>query len=506
MKQIVVFGCGKSATALIDYLIIQSLKNDWFLTLADFDESVALAKSGGAKNTRAVGMNISSETERDALISRADIIVSLLPADLHLLVALSCLKFNKNLFTASYYDESIKKLQTEIEKKGLLFLGEMGLDPGIDHMSAMRLIHDIQSGGGIINSFYSHCGGLISPESDNNPWHYKISWSTKNVVNAGKPGATYLKNGEVITEKYENLFDATRKVNIKGLSPLSWYPNRNSLTYIENYSLYGIKNFIRTTLRYPEFNFGWKNIIDLKLTEDAGQYQTNGMSLKGFFTEHFKNHGLSNWLSERLSGNMNTSLQLLKGLSSIINEELKHAEAGLKEEKNIAMVDHEGQLQDLSIEAIKLNAANTVASQMLEANTMLEQLVFLGLNDDETLINKGVCTAAEVLVHILENKLKLLPEDKDMIVMLHQIEFEQNGKKMGVDSSLVIKGENNLKTAMAKTVGLPLGIAVSLLLSGEWDNLKGMHIPVIPEIYNPVLKELEKHGIVFEETIKTNPS
>lgn len=500
MKKIVVFGAGKSSRVLIDYLSGQLEENGWFLTVADFREASAKEAVGELPNTRAIGINVSNKEGRDALISESDLVISLLPPDYHKLVAQSCLNFSKNLLTASYLDDSIKSMQNEIESKGLLFIGELGLDPGIDHMSAMRLINDIKAEGGKIHSFYSHCGGLVSPESDSNPWHYKISWNPRNVVNAGKSGAIYLKDGKIIKEDYSQLFDSSRKLMVRNEMEFSWYPNRNSIPYIDLYQLKGIKNFIRTTIRQPEFIFGWKNLVDLKLTSDSLIYETDGMSLREFFNLHLTQNDFSDWLNKNLTSKMQKTHDLLDELSDIIETEKEKPNDDKL--KDIMIVDDEGELKDMTIDEIKMNAAKVAASNMFEAKVVLHQLMWLGMADSETIINRGLCTASEVLLFVLEEKLKMEPQDKDMVVMLHQLEFEQDGIQMAVDSSLVVYGEDNKRTAMAKTVGLPLAITASLILKGKL-NLTGLHIPVIPEIYNPVLKELENNNIVFEEKIKT---
>jgi saccharopine dehydrogenase-like NADP-dependent oxidoreductase len=498
MKHILVLGAGKSATALIEYLIKESAQNAWQLTVADSNIQNALAKTGNAPNTRAMALDVENEAERNRFIATSDIVISLLPPSLHFLVAQDCLRFEKNLLTASYVDDRISVLQSKIAQKGLLFLCEMGLDPGIDHMSAMQLIHRIKAGGGTITSFKSHCGGLVAPESDDNPWHYKISWNPRNVVMAGKTGAIFKEKGAVHQVDYEKLFDANRVVNVPDLGYLAWYPNRDSLSYIPIYQLNDTDTFIRTTLRYPEFCFGWKNVIELKLTDETVQYDTAGMTLQTFFQVHFAKYGFSEWIEKQLTARFTQTKQLLEKLQQLLEAE---QDAGVEERKELQdfmMIDDNGQLQDVNLDQVKTQAAATVAGQMHEANLSMKQLFFLGMDDDETVINKGMCSAADVLQFALERKLALSDSDKDMIVMLHEIEYEQDGQHKKVQSCLVVKGEDHLRTAMAKTVGLPLGIAAKLVLQGKI-GLTGLHIPVLAEIYEPVLKELEELGIRFDE-------
>ena len=433
MKTILLFGAGKSSTVLIDYLIALSPENNWSVIIADADKEQILAKTNDSPYARAIEINIQNDIERAAWIQLADIVISLMPPHLHFLIATDCVQFNKNLLTASYADDQLKALEPEIKKKGLLFICELGLDPGIDHMSAMQRINDIKSTGGKIISFKSHCGGLVAPESNDNPWRYKISWNPRNVVMAGKSGAVYKMNGVVTKEEYEQLFATIRSIEFPGsdsyrIGSLSFYPNRNSLEYIELYKLEEATTFMRTTLRYPEFIQGWNELIQLKLTDETKAYETDGLSIKDFFKQHFFKHHL------------------------------------------------------------------TASSS--------SQLVYLGLNDDKTLINKGFCSATDILQFILETKLVLLPSDKDMIVMMHEMDYEQqDGKKYTLQSCLIVKGENNIRTAMAKTVGLPLGIAAHLILNRKIA-ISGLHIPVIKEIYDPILAELKKYGIEFSDSYK----
>jgi saccharopine dehydrogenase-like NADP-dependent oxidoreductase len=501
MKHLLVFGAGKSATCLIEYLTATVQAQQWQLTVADNNLDLARSKTKDAPHTMAVAVNVESEAERQALIATADIVISLLPPTLHFLVAKDCVELGKNLLTASYIDDKIGSLAPQIQNKGLLFLCEMGLDPGIDHMSAMQIIHRIKAEGGRITAFRSHCGGLVAPENDDNPWHYKISWNPRNVVLAGKAGAIYKESGKEVEVSYEELFDPNKVVSVPELGYLAFYPNRDSLSYIPVYKLEEANTFLRTTLRYPEFCFGWKNIIALKLTDETPQYETDGMTLQAFFHQHFTTHGFSNWIDEQLTARVAQTKQLLEKLQQLLAAEKEVTEQERKALQDFMMVDGEGQLMDINLEAVKNKAAATVAGQMHEANLSVKQLIFLGMDDNETLINKGRCSAADVLQFALERKLALAQEDKDMIVMLHEIAYETNdGFKEEVSSTLIVKGEDQLRTAMAKTVGLPLGIAAKLILQGKIQ-LTGLHIPIIEAIYQPVLEELKEHGIIFTEII-----
>jgi saccharopine dehydrogenase-like NADP-dependent oxidoreductase len=499
MKHILLFGAGKSATVLIDYLKELSTTHNYTVTIADGHADTLHQKVGDHPNVTAVHTHVENEFERHQLIRKADVVISLLPPSLHYLVALDCLEFGKHLLTASYVDEKIKALEHEIKNKNLLFLCEMGLDPGIDHMTAMELIDRIHLLGGKITSFKSHCGGLISPESDTNPWHYKISWNPRNVVMAGKDGAKFKVRNEKITLPYEELFDSTNLVDVPGLMVLSYYANRDSLSYIPVYHLEEAETFIRTTLRHPDFCFGWKNIIDLKLTDEETMYDTTNLSVADFFKQHFEKYGFSEWLNDMLHTRLSYAKDLMQNLLQLIETEQELKEEGEQTDETIMLVNEKGELDSVEVEDVKDKAAAALAIKMHEANLSLKQLFFLGLDSDEPL-NIGHCTAAQILQSILEKKLALLPGDKDMIVMMHEVQYELDGLMNEVRSTMIVTGEDNIHTAMAKTVGLPLGIAAKLILQGKIKET-GLHIPTLSSIYIPVLLELEKHGISFTETI-----
>ena len=440
MKQILVLGAGKSSSALIGYLLLKAPLFQWHITVIDANISNAKEKLNNSPYGSALSLKVEDSQERQKVISNADIVISLLPPHLHSFVAEDCVALNKNLLTASYIDAKISLLADEIKQKQLLFLCEMGLDPGIDHMSSMQIVNTIKKEGGKVTSFKSHCGGLVAPESDNNPWHYKISWNPRNVVMAGKQGAIYKQDNATIKLNYEDLFSNPQILNINGHAPFSFYPNRDSLTYLPLYHMEEVKTFIRTTLRYPAYMHGWKHVVALQLTDETPQYDTNGKTLADFYQEHLSKNNFTRWLSK----------------------------------ENLETADE---------------------------RSFFAQLIYLGLCDNETTIDKGLCSAADVLQFSLEKKLALQPGDKDMVVMMHEIEYELKGKNYTIESSLTVKGEDSQHTAMAKTVGLPLGIAAMLILEGKI-TLTGLHIPILPEIYEPVLAELNEMGIQFHEVIK----
>jgi saccharopine dehydrogenase-like NADP-dependent oxidoreductase len=501
MKSILLFGAGKSATVLIDYLLENAIVENWNIVVVDTDLKLAQSKIGNSLVATAVSFDITDNDERAKQIRLADIVISLLPPSLHIEVAKDCIKLQKNLLTASYADDDIRKLKPEIEKNKLLFLYEMGLDPGIDHMSAMKIIDEIHVTGGHVTSFKSHCGGLVAPESDDNPWHYKISWNSRNIILAGKSGAHFREDGQEKYMPYEELFAAQRMVEIPDQGFFSWYPNRDSLSYAPLYGLQDTNTFIRTTLRHPDFMYGWKNIIELKLIDETRQYETDGKTLQEVFKEHMDNNDFGEWLNQKLTDRFAETRNLMENLMKLMDAEKDASEEGEKIPEAFMTADEKGNIEEIEVDEVKNKAAAFVAQKMHEANLTLKQLFFLGLDDHDTLVNKGFCSPADILQFAVEKKLALRPYDKDMIIMLHELEYEVRGKKSEVRSSLVVKGENSLRTAMAKTVGLPLGIAAKLILNGKI-KLNGLHIPTLKEIYLPVLKELEELGVKFHEEIK----
>ena len=499
MKKILLFGAGKSATVLIDYLLQNAEKEHWQLIVVDADLELAKSKIGDSPFGAALSFDINDQGERKNYIGEAHIVISLLPPTLHYLVAQDCVAQRKNLLTASYVDVQIKNLKQQIENNGLLFLCEMGLDPGIDHMSAMKLIDEIHLAGGRVTSFQSHCGGLVAPESDDNPWRYKISWNPRSVVLAGKAGAHYKQNGEDKHLRYEELFVGDRIVEVPGLGHLSWYPNRDSLRYAPLYHLENAETFIRTTLRYPDFMYGWKNVVELKLTDETPRYETDNKSLYEIFKTHMDENGFGEWLQKKLTERFTQTKEMLNNLVKLMEVEKEVQEENQQIPEEFMTVDEQGNITEIELDEVKNRAASFLAHKMHEANLTLKQLFFLGLDDKETQVNKGRCSPADVLQFALEKKLALGMDDKDMIVMMHEIEYEIASKRRQAKSTLIVKGENNLRTAMAKTVGLPLGIATRLILNGII-TLTGLHIPTRQEIYEPVLKELEHYNITFQET------
>jgi saccharopine dehydrogenase-like NADP-dependent oxidoreductase len=428
MANILLFGAGKSATSLIRYLISVAGTQGWRVVVAENNLELALSKIGSASCAKAVQADVGNEAERDRLVTEANVVISLLPPSLHYLVARSCLRNRRHLLTASYVDDAIRALSREVSASGLLFLCEMGLDPGIDHMSALHFIGGVRKEADRIVDFYSHTGGLVAPESDDNPWHYKISWNPRNVVRAGAAGARYRDGGREVTLGYMALFEQTGFIDVAETGRLDWYANRDSLPYIQLYGLEEAETFVRTTLRYPGFCPAWAPIVRAGLTDDTTP---------------------------------------LPGIGAATGS------------KGLTVAEWAAPLLPF------VNAYNR------------ELYAYLGLFDKAPL-PPDARTAADVLQYLLETRLAMRRGDKDMIVMQHEIGYLQGGKRLRRTSTLVVKGEDALHTAMARTVGLPLGIAAKLLLEGKIA-MRGVQIPVAPELYEPVLRELEAEGIRFEE-------
>ena len=319
---------------------------------------------------------------------------------------------------------------------------------------------------------------------------------------AGKAGAHFREDGEEKRIAYEELFTADRMVEIPDIGFLSWYPNRDSQSYTPLYGLEDIKTFIRTTLRHPDFMYGWKNVIDLKLTDETKKYETDGKTLFKVFKEHMDKNGFGEWLNQKLSDRFAETKKMMENLMQLMEAENEAEVEGAKMPESFMTADEKGNIEEVEIDKVKDKAAAYLAHKMHEANLTLKQLFFLGLDDKDTYVNKGLCSPADILQFAVEKKLALRPYDKDMIVMLHEIKYIVGSRESEVRSSLVVKGENSLRTAMSKTVGLPLGIAAKLILNGKI-KLTGLHIPTHKEIYKPVLKELELHDVKFNETISS---
>jgi saccharopine dehydrogenase-like NADP-dependent oxidoreductase len=492
MKRILVLGAGKSSTSLIEYLIRNASAEDWHVDIADMNLGIAASKAGDGRFATAHQISGIEDELVLKLVRASDLVISLLPPPLHPAVAALCLQYGKHFLNASYLGPEIRAMEQDVQKRGLVFLCEMGLDPGIDHMSAMAMADEIRGKGGEIVLFRSHCGGLVAPESDDNPWHYKISWNPRNIIMAGKEGAHYREDGKDIHLAYASLFDPQRVVQIPGFGKYAWYPNRDSLSYMPTYGMKQVPTFVRTTLRHPDFCAGWKHIVQLKLTDETVYYDTDGMTVSAFFQIHFDRFGFTEWLQEMLSRRFNETRAYLEHLISLLEKN----PGGASEGDQFLAVDPSGNLKGTSLASEKAVATEAMKQQMDEANLALEQLFFLGLDSPE-MINQGRKTAAEILQWIMEKKLALAAGDRDMIVMLHEIGYRLDGVQRMMRSHLVVRGDDALHTAMAKTVGLPLGISAGLILQGKLR--PGVQIPVSADIYQLVLPVLEREGIRFAD-------
>lgn len=439
-KKILILGAGRSTGTLIKYLLNEAKNHFWEVIVADSRLAFAQKKVADNPNGKAIKLSVLNEAEKDAAIREASVVISMLPAHLHYLVALSCIKHGKSMVTASYLSEDVKALDTEARKKDVLILSEIGVDPGIDHMSAMSVIDRIQENEGIITEFESNTGGLVAPESDNNPWHYKFTWNPRNVVLAGKEGARFLHNSRFKYIPYHKLFERYEVITIPGHGDFEVYPNRDSLKYRETYGLTNIQTMFRGTIRKPGFCDAWNALVQLGLTDDT---------------------------------------HLVENSEKITNREFTNTFLAYSKAKNI----EEKVARYLNLE--------------MEGDVM-GKLQWLGLftNDVQAWCN---ATPADLLLRLLQKKWLLLPYEKDMIVMQHQFTYTIGNKKKKTISSMVAYGENDEDTAMSRTVGLPVGIAAKMMML-EMFPLSGTLLPIHRDIYEPVLYELENvHNIKFNE-------
>jgi saccharopine dehydrogenase (NADP+, L-glutamate forming) len=437
MKTILILGAGRSSSSLITYLLDQAALHQWHVVVGDASLEMARQKIGSHPSGRAVEFDIQQPKSAE-VIAGADVVVSLLPPPFHPIVAVNCLKYNKHMLTASYISDEMKAFDEEARAKGLIFINECGLDPGIDHMSAMQVIDRIRLRGGELISFESFTGGLIAPETDpENPWRYKFTWNPKNVVMAGQGTAKYLQEGKFKYIPYQQLFKRITDVHVPGLGDFEGYANRDSLKYIDTYKLSGISTMLRGTLRNKGFCTAWNVFVQLGCCDDT--YEMEGVDTMTH----------ADFLNAFLDGKGKTI------------------------EEKILDYNH------------------------LVANNEIKFLHWSGFFDQEPVgLSKG--TPAQVLEHILNKKWKLNSGDKDQIVMWHRFIYEQKGKQHEIQASLVATGADSIYTAMAQTVGLPLGIATKLLLQGKI-KARGVVIPITSEIYNPVLEELKTMGIELNE-------
>ena len=385
--------------------------------------------------------DVNDKKQREKIVINQSIVISMLPAKYHFLIAIECLKSNINLVTASYISDELMKLDYEVKKKNLLFLNEVGLDPGLDHMSALKLIKEIKNENGKIKSFKSHCGGLIHPKYDNNPWNYKFTWNPRNVVLAAKGQAKFLRNNKIVQVNYPDVFNQTEKINIDQLGDFDSYANRDSLKYIKLYGLDEIDTMFRGTLRRKGFCESWEIIALLGLTDDEVYLNTFNKSYKDLI------------------------------LSQLFNKE------------NVI---------DLKKE-IELKVSRKISEETYN------KLLWTELFTCNRKLKNEKMTLAQIVESLLVKKWNFEEKDKDMIVMQHDFEYQKNNRLLNKKSTLVVYGDENF-SAMSKTVGLPLAIATKLILENKI-NYYGVKIPDISMIYEPILKELEDYKINFNESV-----
>lgn len=447
MQNILILGAGRSATSLIHYLIEQAAVHNWHVTVADMSLALATSKIAGKPNATAIQFVADDEKMRETLISQATVVISMLPMYLHSLVAKDCLRLGKSLFNASYVAKEFYEMEAELKEKGLVFLCELGLDPGIDHMSAMHIIDELKAQKAEIESFGSYTGGLVAPKDDNNPWHYKFSWNPRNVVVAGQNTAKYLQNGKFKYVPYQRLFAEAQPIQVPGMGEYEIYPNRDSLAYTKIYGLEAVPTLLRATIRCKGYSRAWNVFVQLGLTDDTYVIpNSEHLTYKQYFESFLAPH-----IYEANNFNIEATIKALFKLED--NDEI------------------------------------------------FNQLSWLEVYSDKRKVGKKEATPAQILLQLLEEKWELLPEEKDLVIMQHEFVYKLNGKRYKRTSTLVQEGQNAVDTAMASLVGLPLAIAVKHYLLG---NIKvtGVHIPTTPNIYAPILKDLEGLGVTFNELIE----
>jgi saccharopine dehydrogenase-like NADP-dependent oxidoreductase len=441
MRKILIIGAGRSASSLIKYLLDKSEAENLILTIADLSEALANKKTGNHKNARAISFDVCNDEQRKQEIQQADIVISMLPAHLHVEVAKDCVFYKKNMITASYISEEMKSLDSQAKENQIVLMNEIGLDPGIDHMSAMKIMDEIKSKGGKIILFESFCGGLVAPESDTNLWNYKFTWNPRNVVLAGQGGAAkFIQEGTYKYIPYHKLFRRTEFLEVEGFGRFEAYANRDSLKYREIYGLEAIDTCYRGTIRRVGFSKAWDVFVQLGMTDDTYIIDDS---------EHMSNRDFVN-------------LFLPYHPTDSVEIKFRHQ--------------------------LKIDQDDVIWDKLLELD-LFSKSVVTGLKN---------ATPAQMLEKILSYKWTLQPEDKDMIVMYHKIGYEINGEQKQIDSTMVCLGDDQTYTAMAKTVGLPVAIATLKILNGEIQTT-GVQLPTAKEVYLPILEELEQYGVVFKE-------
>ena len=440
MKKILVIGSGRSSTSLIKYLLDNSDLEKWTVTVVDFNLKLAKSKIGNHPNGFSYQLDANDDVKRKEYIKSSDVVISMLPAHMHFKVLKDSVDCGVHVITPSYITDEIKTLNENALKNKVLVLNELGLDPGIDHMSAKKLIDQVKAKRGDVKGFESYTGGLVAPESDDNPWNYKFTWNPRNVVLAGQGGsAKFIKEGKYKYIPYHKLFRRTEIIDVPGYGKFEGYPNRDSLKYRSIYELDDISTMYRGTLRKVGFCRAWNIFVQLGATDDS------------YIVEGSENMTNREFINSFLKFNTYDSVEL----------KLRHY---------------------LRIE---------------QDDYMWEKLVWLGIFEDKKIGIKDA-SPAQILQKILQEKWTLSPQDKDMIVMWHRVTYTLDKIEKELISHMAYIGKDSNITAMSDTVGLPLGIATKMLLNGSIKT-RGVVLPLDKQIYDPILKELKQYGIDFLE-------
>jgi saccharopine dehydrogenase-like NADP-dependent oxidoreductase len=441
MRNILIIGAGRSASSLIKYLLEKSTVENLHLTIADLSKALAEKKTNNHPNATPIALDIFDEEQRSTEIQKADIVISMLPAHLHIEVAKDCIVYKKHMVTASYISDAMQELDAAAKANNLIFMNEIGLDPGIDHMSAMKVIDEIRAKGGKMILFESFCGGLVAPESDTNLWNYKFTWAPRNVVLAGQGGAAkFIQEGTYKYIPYNKLFRRTEFLEIEGFGRFEAYANRDSLKYRSVYGLDDALTVYRGTMRRVGFSKAWDLLVQLGMTDDS------------YVMDH----------SETMSYREFTNSFLPYHPTDSVEIKLRHI--------------------------LKLD----------QDDVIWDKLADLDLFNPNKIVGLKDATPAQILEKILTDSWTLSPDDKDMIVMYHKFGFELNGERKQIDATMVCLGEDQIFTSMAKTVGLPVAMATLQILNGNITT-PGVQLPINKEVYLPILKELEDYGVHFKE-------
>lgn len=441
MRKILVIGSGKSSSYLIKYLLDKSTEEDLHIIVGDIDIRNAQKLINDHENGHAITLDVFNHHSRKEAIENADIVVSMLPARYHIEVARDCITLGKHMVTASYVSKEMEDLDTAAKNKGLVFMNEIGVDPGIDHMSAMKVIDSIRAKGGKMVLFESFAGGLVAPESDNNLWNYKFTWNPRNVVVAGQGSAAkFIQEGNYKYIPYHRLFRRTEFLEVDGYGRFEAYANRDSLKYQSVYGLDEIKTLYRGTMRRVGFSRAWNIFVQLGMTDDS------------YTIDDSENMSYRDFVNAFLPYSHTDSVELKFRLSLKIDQD----------------------------------------------DIVWEKLEELDLFNSKKMVGLKRATPAEILQKILMDSWMLEEHEKDMIVMYHKFGYKLNGKMHQIESTMVTLGEDQTYTAMAKTVGLPVAIATLAILN-EKITTPGVQIPITKEVYGPILKELEEFDIIFTE-------